>query len=155
MNLILWLSAIVFVADQATKLTALHYLVLNRSVPFIPDFFNMTLVFNTGAAFGIMINQTAVLVVISIITICTLLIFGYIYAAEGGLFRVSVALILGGAVGNLFDRLVRGYVVDFLDFYFRQYHWPAFNVADSCICVGTFLLALYFLKTNNGHDTKA
>lgn len=146
MNLILWLSAIVFVADQATKLIALQYLVLNRPVPVIPDFFSLTLVFNTGAAFGIMINQTALLVIISIITIATLLVFGYIYAAEKGMFRVSVGLILGGAAGNLFDRLVRGYVVDFLDFYFRQYHWPAFNVADSCICAGTFLLALYFLK---------
>jgi len=52
----------------------------------------------------------------------------------------------GGAAGNLFDRLLRGYVIDFLDFYFKQYHWPAFNIADSSICIGTFLLVLHFLK---------
>jgi len=145
-NLILWLSAFVFVVDQATKLISLHYLVLNRAVPVIPDLFNLTLIFNTGAAFGIMHSQTALLVVISVITIVTLLVFGFIYAGEGALFRFSVAMILGGAAGNLFDRLVRGYVVDFLDFYFRQYHWPAFNAADSAICIGTFFLAVYFLK---------
>lgn len=146
MNFILWLSAIIFIVDQAAKFVSLQYLILNRSVPVIPDFFSLTLVFNTGAAFGIMVNQTAVLAAISIVTIGTLLVFGYIYAAENGLFRIALALVLGGAAGNLFDRLLRGYVIDFLDFYFKQYHWPAFNIADSSICIGTFLLVLHFLK---------
>jgi len=143
-NLILWISAAVFALDQAAKLVAIRSLILNRPVAVIDGLFNLTLVFNTGAAFGILVNRTVILAGISFVTIATLVVIGIVYAREQASFRAALGLILGGAAGNLFDRVARGYVVDYLDFFAGRYHWPAFNVADSCICVGTFMLLLYF-----------
>ncbi|HEX9434946.1 MAG TPA: signal peptidase II [Burkholderiales bacterium] len=138
------LAAAVVLADQATKT-----LVLGRFAPGerleITGFFNMVLVYNKGAAFSFLSDaqgwQTPLLIAFAVVAIGivgTLLV----RSPSRGLFCTGLALILGGALGNLIDRLRFGQVVDFLDFHALGWHWPAFNVADSAITVGAVLLIL-------------
>ena len=143
MNSVIWLTVIlVLLLDQLSKALILRTLVQGKSLEVIENIFYLTLVHNTGAAFGIFRHQTAFFIIVSILAI--LVITVYIKRRQDTLiFRdIALALILGGAIGNLVDRLRFGYVVDFFDFRV----WPVFNVADSCITVGTFLLIVSLLK---------
>ena len=139
------LSIFVLVLDRVTKIAAETNLVLNQPVPIV-KFFNLTLVYNKGAAFGMFSGlpdnlRRFILVIISIIA---LLIVTYVILKEFSRTdrwaMSALALILGGAIGNIYDRMRFDYVIDFLDFYAGRYHWPAFNVADSAICIGVFIL---------------
>src|SRR5262245_7591120 len=138
------LAAAIVAADQLTKWAVLANFALGERVE-LTGFFNLVLVYNKGAAFSMFADadgwQTPLLAAFAIAAIC---IVGYLIArhAQKGLFCAGLALILGGAVGNLIDRLRFGQVVDFLDFHAMGWHWPAFNVADSAICVGAALLIL-------------
>lgn len=139
----LWLSGLVIVLDQLTKWLAETNLTLYRPVPVLP-FFNLTLMYNTGAAFSFLANAGGwqrwfFLILSLIISIILVIWLSRLKAGEGRL-AVALALILGGAVGNLIDRALYGYVIDFLDFYYGQWHWPAFNLADSAITIGAILL---------------
>lgn len=141
----LWLSLVVFVLDQWTKYAVLGSMDLYQSVEVTP-FFNLTYVHNYGAAFSFLADAggwqrwffTAIAVVISVV------ILGWLKSAprQQVLLPVAFCFILGGALGNVYDRLVHGYVIDFLDFYVGQWHWPAFNLADSAIFIGAALLIL-------------
>jgi len=143
-NFYSWLavSLVVIVLDQVTKFGISHTLAYGESVPLMP-FFNLVLAYNTGAAFNFLANAggwqrlffTAIAVVASAVIIYLLR-----KHHRQTLFSFALCLILGGALGNLIDRILLGHVVDFLDFYVAGYHWPAFNVADSAITVGAALL---------------
>jgi signal peptidase II len=140
-------AVLVLVLDQLTKALALDRLPPGMPVRLIDGVFSLTLVMNPGLAFG-MLSSTPpawrwVVVLLSMGALAVLGVLGARLLPTGGaITRLALGLIFGGAVGNLIDRGRFGAVVDFLDFYWRGYHWPAFNVADSAISVGVTLLAL-------------
>jgi len=143
-------ALVVLILDQLTKAVALRQLVPGMSVNVLDGVFSLTLVMNPGLAFGMLsTTPTAwrwIVVVLSMGALAVLGMVGVRLLPTGGwITRLALGLIFGGAVGNLVDRGRFGAVVDFLDFYWRQYHWPAFNVADSSISVGVALLALRIL----------
>jgi signal peptidase II len=130
--------------DQATKFWIMQHFVLYESRVVIPDFFNLTFLTNNGAAFSILAGQPALwrqvffVCAASAALVCIWIAQGS-YGRRSPWYTVALALIAGGAIGNMIDRLRLGYVVDFLDVYIGSSHWPAFNVADSAICVGVLL----------------
>lgn len=140
------IAAAVIGLDQATKALVLAHLPLHASIPVIPGFFDLTHVQNPGGAFGFLAQLRPGLRGL-IFTAVAALAAGLIAALylktphEKRLTRTGLALVFGGAVGNLVDRLRFGAVVDFLDLYLGNYHWPAFNVADSAITIGVGLFA--------------
>ena len=141
----LWLSLVVLVLDQATKLWAGAALVPARPVEVLP-FFNLTLMHNTGAAFSFLSEAAGwqrwfFIVVALVVTGVLVLWLRRLGPAERWL-AGALALVIGGAVGNLWDRLVYGHVVDFIDLHAAGWHWPAFNIADSAITVGVVLILL-------------
>ncbi|RUM59163.1 MAG: signal peptidase II [Persephonella sp.] len=144
-----WVVAfLIFILDLITKEFAEKYLA-NKVIPIIPNFFNLVLVWNKGMAFGLLGNAPEILrfltliIATFIIIVITIL---YAYKNTDNLPKLqfySLALITGGALGNLYDRLFIGKVRDFLDFYIGNYHWPAFNIADSSITVGVIIFVSY------------
>ena len=144
----LWLSGLVLVLDQITKLVVMQNLELYEAIP-LTDFFNLVRAHNTGAAFSLFASQPGWQrgFFIGVALIASAVILHLLRKTRGrGLFCIALALILGGAIGNVIDRTLYGYVVDFLDFYLGQWHWPAFNVADSAITMGAVLLILDTLR---------
>ncbi|HKC09775.1 MAG TPA: signal peptidase II [Methylomirabilota bacterium] len=143
-------AVVVLVLDLVTKHLALERLPPGRPVHVIDSFFSLTLVMNPGLAFGMLAGTPAgwrwLVALLSIGALTVLAVVGLRMLPTGGRFTpLALGLIFGGAVGNLIDRSRFGAVVDFLDFYWRGYHWPAFNVADASISVGVVLLALRML----------
>lgn len=134
----------VIILDQAAKFLATKYLELNHPLPLIKNFLNLTLVHNRGAAFGLFQNQLLVFVLISAVAII-LIIFSLRDKKNSALFKISLSLILGGAIGNLIDRVRFGFVIDFLDFRV----WPVFNLADSVITIAAVLLTWELLFKKN------
>jgi signal peptidase II len=147
----LMITAAVIVLDIWTKWLVLRKIDLHETVEVIPNFFQLVHVRNTGAAFGIGANAASKLVPL-LLNIGALAVFGVVvvYALRSAVtdrvLQTGLHLILGGAIGNLLDRFRFGYVVDFLDVYIGAHHWPAFNVADSAICIGIGLLFLDMRK---------
>lgn len=145
----LWLSALVVVLDLASKAIATHYLVLYQPVPVFPGF-NWTLAHNAGAAFSFLSNgsgwQRWFFSLIALLVSIGITIWMKRLNSAQTLLAIALALVLGGAIGNLWDRVTLGYVVDFIDVYYQQSHWPAFNVADSAISVGAVLLVIDSLR---------
>lgn len=133
------IAGLVVIIDQITKAIALTKLASIVSVPAIGKIVSLTLVKNTGAAFGLFKYQTTVFISISLIAIAFTIFY---LAKKKASFYLPFALILGGAVGNLIDRLRFGYVVDFIDLHF----WPVFNIADSCITIGSIFLFVIILR---------
>ncbi|HEU4520467.1 MAG TPA: signal peptidase II [Thermoanaerobaculia bacterium] len=149
------ISAVVIIFDIWTKALVLARIDLHEAIPVIPNFFQLVHVRNTGAAFGIGANAQSDLVPIflnvgAIAVFCVVVVYALRSAVTDRALQVGLHLILGGAIGNLIDRFRFGYVVDFLDVYAtwggREHHWPAFNVADSAICIGIVLLFLDMRK---------
>ena len=141
-----FLVALAVVAlDRITKMMVEAWLPPYRSVPVVPGLVDLTFVQNPGGVFGVFRSLDAswragLLTVVPMAAILLILAYAWRVPAEHRLTLASLALILGGAVGNLVDRFRLGYVVDFLDVHWRGWHWPAFNVADSTICIGVGLL---------------
>lgn len=140
----------VLLLDQWTKHVVQGRLLLHQAAEVIPGFFNLVHVRNTGGAFGIFGGERGGLgsylfVVISLIAIGSILFFFVKAREDEKTLSLSLSLVLSGAIGNLIDRLGYGEVVDFLDFQLFSYHWPAFNIADSAICIGIGLMALELL----------
>ncbi|MBQ6924903.1 MAG: signal peptidase II [Kiritimatiellae bacterium] len=125
--------------DQATKHVVRASFALHESRPVIPGFFSLTYVQNRGAAWGILSGWGFLLVALAVVMLVVLARYRAKIFGDGLLGRIAFILLSGGIIGNLIDRAVLGYVVDFLDFFVGQSHFPAFNVADSCICVGVGL----------------
>lgn len=141
----LMVAALVWLADQASKLYVVRNLALGEvwaPIPSLERFFTFTRTTNTGAAFGLFPNVGGLFVLIAIGVIIGIVMFYPRLPTEHRIVQVALGLQLGGALGNLTDRLTRGSVVDFLDFKF----WPIFNVADSAIVVGVLILAFYLLR---------
>lgn len=149
----------ILLLDQWTKSLVVEKLPLYQRVEVIQGFFNLTHVRNTGGAFGIFGGEkgglgSILFVVVSLIAIGAI-VFLFLKVKENEkTLAFSFSLILSGAVGNLIDRLRYGEVVDFLDFHLSSYHWPAFNVADSAICIGIGLMALELLKGDRKKSIK-
>jgi signal peptidase II len=138
---------LVLFLDQWTKMTVQRSLSLYQRIEVIHGFFNLVHVRNTGGAFGIFGGEgggvgSLFFVVVSVVAIGSILILLIRLKEDEMIISLSLSFILSGAVGNLIDRLWHGEVVDFLDFYVSSYHWPAFNIADSAICVGIGLMIL-------------
>ena len=142
-NLLPWLgiATIILLLDQLTKITANKLMTLHQSIP-VTSFFNITLRFNEGAAFSFLANESGwqryfFTIVGSVAAI--VMVYMLKKNASERLFCWAISLILGGAVGNVIDRIAYGHVIDFLDVHVAGMHWPAFNIADSAICVGAIL----------------
>jgi len=155
MTPIVVIAGAIVVLDQITKLLALERLAPGVAIPLVDGLLSLTLVMNTGLAFGLLAGLPAawrwLVALLSIVALIVLARVAVRVLAGGGWSaRLSVALIFGGAVGNLIDRARFGAVVDFVDAHYRGYHWPAFNVADSAITVGVALLALHLLAGDAG-----
>jgi signal peptidase II len=139
----------VVVFDQLTKLHIMQTMRLHESIPIVPNLFSLTYIRNPGAAFGLLANSSNAfrMVFFGLTSVFALVLLGTILVRmpeRDWLGRLSVAGILGGAIGNLIDRLKYGEVIDFIDVYVDNYHWPAFNVADSAITVGVIFLIIHF-----------
>jgi len=145
------LMAALVVIDQVTKGIVARTVELYESVPVIPGFFNITRIHNKGAIFGTF-SQTGnnlVFILLTAASIAALALVVYYFLktpASDKLMKISLTLIMAGAFGNQFDRLVRGHVIDFLDFYVGQSHYPFFNAADSCITVGACLMLIVLFR---------
>jgi signal peptidase II len=139
----LWLSVAVVVLDQLTKLAAVKYLVYHAEVNLLP-FLNLTLTYNTGAAFGFLSTasgwQNIFFIAIALIAGAVIFFMLRGLAAGERWQAVALTLILGGAIGNLLDRLIYGHVIDFMDFYISSWHFWTFNIADAAISVGAAVL---------------
>lgn len=140
----------VLLLDQATKQVIIRTIRLGQSIPVVPGFFDLAFVVNPGAAFGFLATlservRNPFFIAISVAAAVLILLYHWRYVRTDRLISVALSLVLGGAVGNLVDRLRYGLVVDFLDVHIYQYHWPAFNVADSAISVGVGLMLLDML----------
>lgn len=146
------ISLLVILVDRLSKIWVAKHISLGQAITVIPNVFRITHVLNTGAAFSMFEgakNQEIVryaLIGFSIVAIVAVLIALWRTGQRVSLMSVSLALILGGALGNLYDRIWFKYVVDFLEVHIVHYHWPDFNVADSCIVVGACLLLLELLR---------
>lgn len=144
-HLWIFIAILVFVLDRITKMLSLYYLQLEQPLNLLP-ILNLFLTFNSGAAFSFLnkaggwqawlFSGIAVGVSIFLIIWQTQLTVKYLWL------KIALALILGGTLGNLYDRIVYHGVVDFLDFYFQQWHYPVFNIADSAICIGAIMLMI-------------
>ncbi|SNR71928.1 signal peptidase II [Desulfurobacterium atlanticum] len=154
--LVFLVAVFVFVLDRMTKLLALKYLKGNV-IEVVPGFFRLIYAENKGAAFSLFssfsgIGRFVFLILVPLIVIAGI-IYVLIYRKELSFIeRISFSLILGGAAGNLYDRVVYGKVIDFLDFYIGKYHWPAFNVADIAVFLGTVALFLYYFLKSSRED---
>ena len=148
------IAILIVVLDQATKWLVARNIDLNESRNVLPGFFRLTHVQNSGAAFGLFADSSSewkvsILVVFSVLALVVVSALLWKNSHSITSTGVGLSLILGGAIGNLWDRLVFKHVVDFFDFFLGSYHWPAFNIADSAIVVGALLLVaeILFAKT--------
>ena len=140
MRLVLFLTLPLYILDQLTKFLVLAHIPTHVTIEVIPGFFNLVQVHNTGAAFGMLKDNNAFFIGLATVALIVLVVM-----ARRGCFldaptRLGAALLASGVIGNLTDRILHGYVVDFLDVILPWYgHWPAFNIADSCICIAAVL----------------
>jgi signal peptidase II len=159
-NLLKWLSIslVVIILDQITKSVAVSNLVLFQPVNIFPGF-NFTLMYNEGAAFSFLSDasgwQRWFFSTVAIIVSIAIVIWLKTLAPGQRVTALSLTLILGGAIGNVWDRILLGHVVDFIDVYYASYHWPAFNIADSAITVGAAILIIEsLLQARHEKNTK-
>ncbi len=145
------LSALVIVLDQFSKHLINSSMQLRESIEILP-FFNLTLLHNTGAAFSFLANaggwQRWFFTLIALAVSAVIVVWLKRLPAADKWQAAALSLILGGALGNVIDRVRFGYVVDFLDVYYQPWHWPTFNIADSAITVGVAILVIVILREN-------
>ncbi|MDR0807016.1 MAG: signal peptidase II [Enterobacteriaceae bacterium] len=151
----LWLAVVVLAVDLLTKFWVIHHFRLGESVDFLP-FFDFYYARNYGAAFSSFMGQRWALAAVAITISIVLMVMMYRTAAKDKWNNIAFALIIGGALGNLFDRLYHGFVVDFFDFFIGDWHYPTFNVADCGICIGAVMVILegfIFAKKGKNKNT--
>jgi len=146
------LMAAIVVLDQGTKALVVRSLALHEYVPLVDGLLSLSHVRNRGAAFGLLSDwdvpyQSALLAALGVFALLAITLYFLRLPAAARLPRLALALVLGGAIGNLIDRVRLGFVVDFVHLYWRQHQWPDFNVADSAITVGVTLLVLDILRS--------
>lgn len=153
----LWLVLVVIAIDFGSKMWILNNLMLHESIPVIPHF-NIFYARNYGAAFSFLADkggwQRFFFAGIAIAIVIALAVMMYRTAASQKLNNIAYALIMGGALGNLFDRAYHGFVVDFIDFYIGDWHFATFNIADCGICIGAALIVLEGFLTPSGKQTQ-
>lgn len=158
MSLLYKLTIPLFFLDQLTKILVLNNFALADQKTIIPDFFNLVRVHNTGIAFGKFNDgdgSNVIFTVISLLAFLGIIFFWIRGHFPGKLNQFAVALITAGVAGNVTDRILHGYVVDFLDFHIGDSHWPSFNVADSCICIAASLIFISaFTKEGTNPQTE-
>ncbi|MBD1226350.1 signal peptidase II [Xenorhabdus griffiniae] len=154
----LWLVVVVLILDLGSKHLVLQHFTLYESMPLIP-YFNLTYAQNLGAAFSFLADkggwQRWFFALVAVVITVVLLVMMYRSHARQKLSNIAYALVIGGALGNLFDRLVHGFVVDFIDFYVGEWHWPTFNIADSAICIGAALIIIESFISPDDKDKQA
>ena len=152
----LWVSVVVLILDQCTKLLADAMLSMHQSVVLLP-FLALRKAYNYGAAFSFLGDasgwQRWFFIALALVVIGILVAWLHRLPPGNTGTRVALVLILGGAVGNVIDRLVYGYVIDFIDVFYGSWHWPTFNIADSAISVGAFLLLLDAFREHRKEST--
>ena len=147
----IWITLLVLILDQWTKQMASAKLIYGERIAVIPDYFNITLLHNPGAAFSFLSDAggwqrwffTSVAFVVSI----ALIVWLARLPKYNRWLAIALTLILGGAIGNLWDRVLLGYVVDFIQVYYQEWYWPAFNIADSAISIGAVMLLIDAFRT--------
>jgi signal peptidase II len=149
-NTEMWIAAAIVLLDQVTKVIVRRQFDLHDTIELVPGFFNLTRVHNTGAAFGMFNDvefpfKSVVLVLVATAALAGVALYAAMLPPAQWMARIGLAFILGGAAGNLIDRLTLGYVVDFFDVFWRGWHFWAFNVADAAITVGVSLMILDLL----------
>ncbi|MCW8956279.1 MAG: signal peptidase II [Gammaproteobacteria bacterium] len=153
----LWITLLVILLDQITKIAADQYLAYQQPVALMP-LFNFTLVYNQGAAFSFLSDaggwQRWFFILLSLTISIVLVLWILKLKPQQKLQNTSIALILGGAIGNLIDRSLYGHVIDFIDVYYSIHHFPAFNVADSAITVGALLLIIDSFKNHDQNSSQ-
>jgi signal peptidase II len=155
----LWLTALVFVLDQASKFYFENSLDLYQQIVIIPDLFSWTLAYNTGAAFSFLAGQSGwqrwLFALIAVGVSVALVIWLRRLKPRETWLAIALALVLGGALGNLVDRVLFGHVIDFILVHWQnRWHFPAFNLADSAITVGAFMLIIDMFKSKQSGDTQ-
>ena len=140
-------SGFLIVIDQYTKFMVSLHIPLNYSIKVIEGFFNLTHIRNSGVAFGLFASQQSeykplMFIIISTIAIMAILVIFHQTPKEKKMVQTGLILIFSGAIGNLIDRTLHGEVIDFADFFIEGYHFPAFNIADSCITIGVVLMVI-------------
>lgn len=145
------LAGLVVIADQWTKHLVMKSMTLDSSIGLVPGFINIVHARNTGAAFGILSEtgagfRSSFLLLVSVAALLAILGIVFFTKNMDSYMIIGFSLFFGGALGNLLDRIRLGEVVDFIDVYFRSYHWPAFNVADSALCVGVAFFLILSLR---------
>lgn len=146
MFVLIFIMVAVILVDQLTKQLVVHFLDLGESVDVVPGVFRFTYIQNRGAAFGMLDEHRWIFMIISTVAIVALLIYLLKFAPQNNLFKIALALIIGGGIGNMIDRVFLGYVVDFLDFCAFPSLWKwIFNIADTSVCVGAGLVMLYLI----------
>ena len=145
--------------DRWTKSLIQSHFTLNESTSVIDGFLNITYVRNTGVAFGIFSSisspaKSTLLSIFTAVAAVVVVVYSVRSPVRNRLLQVALGFILGGALGNLYDRINYGYVIDFIEVYFRNYHWPSFNVADSAISTGVVLLAVEIIRNESKSRTR-
>lgn len=149
--MIIIFTIIFFFIDLISKLIVSNFMNVQDSIIVISNFFNITYVRNTGAAWSIFAGKTWMLIMISLIIISIIVWYIFKNKPKNNLEKISYSMILGGSVGNLFDRIIYGYVIDFLDFNLFGYDYPIFNLADTFIVIGVLLLVIYMWRCKDGN----
>ena len=147
----LWVTLLVLVVDLVTKKMASHFIL--TLLPYkVTPFLNFRLVYNSGSAFGFLDQQSGwqlwFLSIVAIVVCVALLIWLYRLPTSHRWTAVAIAMIIGGALGNMIDRLTLGYVLDFIDVHVGSHHWPAFNVADMAICIGVVIVLIRLIHNH-------
>ena len=145
---LIYLFVFLVILDQLTKYLVIQNFDLYESVELLPVF-NLTFIVNYGFAFGFLNNPSINQILVSIVILLIIIYFLYLLLkTQDKIFRLSLVFILSGAIGNFIDRIIRGFVIDFIDIYIGILHWPAFNIADSCISIGFVILMINILFLN-------
>lgn len=153
MTTLLVISSLIILLDQAVKLLITHNLVVGESIKIINNFFYITYVNNSGAAWSILTGNRILLIVITLLVL--FIIYKYLIKDKKlqKIEQIIYGLLVGGVIGNLIDRVVRGYVIDYLDFYIFNYDYPIFNIADAAIVIAVILL-IYLIIKGDKYDSR-
>lgn len=152
--MIIILSIIFIIIDQVSKIIVVNNLTNNKSIEVIKSFFYLTYTNNKGAAFSILTGRRILLILVALIVIGVLIYYVRKNKIEGKVNKIALSLVIGGSIGNLIDRILRGAVVDFIDIKIFGYNYPIFNLADTFIVLGVFLLLISMFRKDKNNDRR-
>lgn len=150
--MIIILSIIFIIIDQVSKIIVVNNLTNNKSIEVIKSFFYLTYTNNKGAAFSILTGRRILLILVALIVIGVLIYYVRKNKIEGKVNKIALSLVIGGSIGNLIDRILRGAVIDFIDVKIFGYNFPIFNLADTFIVIGVFLLIIEMFRKEHKND---